>query len=197
MRAPQSVDGDARADATLSVGMTVGLGALGMTFAAVLLAYVVVRVQSLSWPPPGESRPPPIWPWPLGATLAAISGSWAVESARRAGARAAGVSSQKVTHALTAAAVAGVSFIAIQITTWVGLARTGVRPDSGLVASVVYALMIFHALHALAGLVVLGPMLVRTARGRGLSPGSLTALSSFWHLVTIAWMMVFLGVFVA
>ena len=197
MRASQSVDGDARTDATLSVGMTVGLSALGMTFAAVLLAYAVLRVQAASWPPPGEARPPPIWPWPLAATLTAISGSWAVESARRAGARAAGVPSRKVTHALTAAAVAGVSFIAIQVTAWVELARAGVRPDSGLVASVVYALMIFHALHALAALVVLGPMLVRTARGRGLRPGSLTALSSFWHLVTTAWMIVFLGVFVA
>ena len=64
--------------ATLSVGVAVALGAVFMAFAAVLLAYAIIRVQAPAWPPPGEAPPPPFWPWPALATAAALVGSAAM-----------------------------------------------------------------------------------------------------------------------
>lgn len=189
-----STEPDADARATVSVGMAVALGALTMTFAAVLLAYAIVRTQSSSWPPPGESRPPSIWPWPIAATLAALAGSVALSFARRSS--AAGLQpSVRVTRALACATAAGIAFMGIQTTAWIWLTRAGVHPASGIVASVVYALTLFHALHALAAIVALMPLLIRAARGRPVRGSALAAVSSFWHLVTVAWIVVFLAVF--
>lgn len=197
-----------RADATVSVGMAIALAALAMTFAAVLLAYAIVRVQAPAWPPPGESGPPPAWPWPAAATVVALAGSAAMVRARRA--RAALLASQNsettTDHApearrlarwLGATVVAGIAFVAIQASGWAWLARTGFRPDSGLVASVVYALTLFHAVHALAAVVVAAPQLARAVRHQPVRPAALAAVASFWHLVTAVWLVVFVAVFVA
>jgi heme/copper-type cytochrome/quinol oxidase subunit 3 len=101
-----------------------------------------------------------------------------------------------VTRALMCATAAGIAFIGIQATAWIWLTRAGVHPASGIVASVVYALTVFHSLHALAAIVAVMPLLIRAARRRPIPGSSLAAVSSFWHLVTVAWMVVFLAVFV-
>ncbi len=188
--------------ATVSVGMAVTLGALTMTFAAVLLAYAIVRAQAPAWPPPGERGPPSAWPWPIAATVVVLAGSVAMfmaERQRRPQRTLAGTvgPSARLTRALIGAAAAGGTFIVIQTTAWIWLTRAGFRPDSGIVASVIYALTMFHALHALAALVALTPLLIRAARRRPIPRSALTAVSSFWHLVTIVWIVVFLAVFVA
>jgi heme/copper-type cytochrome/quinol oxidase subunit 3 len=199
--------------ATASVGMAIALGALTMTFATVLLAYAIVRAQAVRWPPPGEAPVAPAWPWPLAATAAALAGSTAMSIASRTIRRskrqaadqahpttsiaATATTIRQLKPALRAAAAAGVIFIAIQISGWVSLNASGIRPSDGIVASVVYALTIFHALHALAALLVLLPVLWRVSRGSPGRASALAAVSSFWHFVTIAWLVVFLAVFVA
>ena len=195
--------------ATVSIGMAVALGALTMTFAALLLAYAIVRVQAATWPPPGEAPVPRSWVWLLSATFAALAGSAAIHVARRNMGRAAatvvvgvgvgvGIGMRgRVQRALVAAAGAGTTFIAIQVCGWRWLLSSGIRPSSGMVASVVYALTLFHALHALAALVVLLPILLRAVRGGAVGASALAALSSFWHLVTVLWIVVCLAVFVA
>jgi cytochrome c oxidase subunit 3 len=165
--------------------MAIALGALTMTFAALLLAYAIVRAQASTWPPPGEPALPRAWSWPIAATLAALLGSGAMRVARRhagATAMAAGAGHpRRLLWALIVAAGAGAAFIGIQLTGWRWLAAAGVRPSSGMVASVVYALTLFHALHALAALLALVPTLVRALRGRLVSAAALASLSSFWQ----------------
>lgn len=196
------------ADATLSVGMAVALAALAMTFAAVLLAYAIVRVQAPSWPPAGEAGPPRPWPWPVVATLAAVAGSAMMARSQRVRARLPASAdleptaddtrnARSLTRWLGATVAAGLAFVAIQASGWGWLTRTGFRPDSGLVASVVYALTVFHALHALAAVIVTAPLLARAVRHQGLRPSALAAVASFWHLVTAVWLVVFVAVFVA
>jgi heme/copper-type cytochrome/quinol oxidase subunit 3 len=199
------------AAATVSVGMAIALGAVAMSFAGVLLSYAIVRAQAPLWPPPGESAPPPVWPWPAMATLAALAGSAGLRWARRAvvdasanlshigtaSVDAAALHQRRLGHALVATALAGVLFIGVQTVAWLRLGASGIRPSSGIVASVVYALTLFHALHALVALIVLLPVLLRALRGRVISGSSLAAVSAFWHLVTVAWVVVFLAVFVA
>ena len=197
---PQSQAAGARAaeaQVTVSVGMAVALAAVLMTFAAMLLAYAILRVQAPSWPPAGEQRPPSVWPWPTVATLLALLGSAAMLDAERSMSRSEGTPPRAVRLSLLCAAGAGLAFVTVQIAAWSWLVRVGVRPDSGLVASVVYGLTVFHGVHALAAVLVLLPLLVRSWRRRSVTLSSLRAVSSFWHLVTVLWVVVFLAVFVA
>jgi len=175
--------------ATITVGMAVTLAALTMTFAALLLAYAIVRLQAPAWPPPGEAPLPPLWAWRWGATAAALAGSVALGRATR--------SAAELPRALVAAAVAGMMFLGLQVGCLRELARAGVLPSSGLVASVIYALTLFHGLHALVALFVLAPSLYAALRGRAVDAGRLGALASFWHLVTAVWVVILVAVFVA
>jgi heme/copper-type cytochrome/quinol oxidase subunit 3 len=188
-------DGERGARATVTVGMTVALAAIAMTFAALLLAYGIVRAQSAAWPPPGEVPLPALWGLRLGATAAALLGSAAIHAAARAIVRGRGeVERRAVRPALVAATASGLAFLALQLASLRALRAAGVGPGSGLAASVVYALTGFHGLHALvAVLLALGLLLARRPPRRG----RLSAIAWFWHLVTAVWIVVFVAVFVA
>ena len=183
--------GSAAAMATASVGMIVALTAVGMTFAALLLAYGVVRAQAPAWPPPGEAPLPPLWGWRIAATVASLGGSVAMARAVRC---ARGGERREAGRALVAAATAGAVFLAAQAAAFATLRREGIAAGSGLAASVVYALLLFHGLHALAALVLLAPL--GSARRGVLTPARLASTAAFWHLVTGVWIVVFVGVFV-
>lgn len=192
-REPLPAAGPGVRQATVSVGMAVALGAITMTFAALFLAYAIVRVQAPAWPPPGELTLPRGWwtaIWLASATLAALTGSAALRVASRA-------SAERAPLLLAITAAAGVIFIATQLTAWTRLASDGFRPSSGLVASVVYALTLFHAVHAAVALALLVPLLGRAIRGLPRRASTFAAVSSFWHLVTVVWLAVAVAVFVA
>jgi heme/copper-type cytochrome/quinol oxidase subunit 3 len=187
---------DPERGATTSIGMIVALSALGMTFAALLLAYAIVRTQSPAWPPPGEAPLPPLWGWRVLATVTSLAGSVAMAAtARRAR------TGRDARGPLAAAAGSGLAFLAAQAAALVALGRAGAGPGAGLAASVVYALCSFHALHVVAALLALTAVLgaVRAGAGGALPPARLArvdAVAAFWHLVTAVWCVVFLGVFV-
>lgn len=184
------------ARATVSVGMAVALSAIAMTFATLLLAYGIVRVQAPAWPIPGEQAPPPLWVYRLGATAAALLGSWAIWRAVRTRDGTPG-GGRNALRSLIVATASGGAFLGLQLASLVALRAAGVGPGSGLAASVVYALTIFHGLHAFVALLALLPALLEAARPRRARPIRLQALASFWHLVTAVWLVVFLAVFVA
>ena len=183
--------GDREARATVTVGMTVALAAIAMTFAALLLAYGIVRAQAPAWPPAGEAPLPPLWALRLAATAAALAGSWAMRGAARVSAVRA--DEPAVSRALAVATAAGVAFLGLQIMSWRALGAAGLHPGSGLAASVVYALTAFHGLHALVAVLLAAGLLV----GRQPRPRWVLAVASFWHLVTVVWLVVFVAVFVA
>jgi heme/copper-type cytochrome/quinol oxidase subunit 3 len=181
--------------ATVSVGMAIALGAIAMTFAALLLAYAIVRVQSPVWPPAHELSLVRgwTWTWLATATLAAVVGSAALYLARRR----AQEKDAPSTSLLAITAAAGLAFVAVQLSAWSRLLAEGFRPSSGLLASVVYALTLFHAVHAFVGVILLLPLIIRRARLQPIRLATLNAVSSFWHLVTLAWLVVAITVFVA
>jgi heme/copper-type cytochrome/quinol oxidase subunit 3 len=131
-----------------------------------------------------------------------VAASAAVARARAAGARG---DRRGVRRGLSATLGAGALFLAVQVTTWSRLSAAGVGPSAGIVASVVYALTLFHAAHVLAALSATVPALVRaTARlpdgargGAASAPARAVsrALASLWHFVTAAWLVVFVTVF--
>jgi heme/copper-type cytochrome/quinol oxidase subunit 3 len=182
----------AAAMATASVGMIVALTAVGMTFAALLLAYGIVRAQAPAWPPPGEAPLPPLWGWRITATVASLAGS----AAMARGARSARAGERReVGRALGVAAAAGALFLASQAAAFAALGRAGIAAGSGLAASVVYALGLFHGLHALVALALLVPL--REGRRPGMvAPARLASVAAFWHLVTAVWIAMLVGVFV-
>ncbi len=186
----------AASQATVSVGMAIALGAVAMCFAALLLGYAILRAQAPSWPPPGEAPVPRSWSWLLGATAAALAGSAAMRAAVRVVDRETTTAALRLKFLLIVAAVAGTTFIGVQILGWASLSASGIRPNAGIVASVVYALTLFHAVHALAALVALIPALVRALRGGRVRTTALAAIASFWHLVTIVWLVVLVAVFI-
>lgn len=187
--------GAAAAMATASVGMIVALTAVGMTFAALLLAYGIVRAQASAWPPPGEAPVPPLWGWRIVATVASLGGSVAMARAVRS---ARGDERQAAGRALGVAAAAGAVFLAAQAAAFAALGRAGIAPGSGLAASVVYALGLFHGLHALAALAALALFAPMGGGPRRwvIAPARLASVAAFWHLVTAVWIAVFVGVFV-
>ena len=77
--------------------------------------------------------------------------------------------------ALTATAVLGAIFLALQALVWVGLWRQGLVPSGGPYPSVFYAFTAFHALHVLVGLGALAWLALR-ARARDLVPDGRAAL---------------------
>lgn len=178
-------------EATVAVGLVVAFAALVMTFGALLLAYGLVRVQAGRWPPEGETRLLGlIWPRVLAATVAAAVASGAVHSAVHSAHR------NSRGRALLVATAAAWGFVVVQVWTARHLLALGARPSSGMVASVLFALGAFHALHALAAALLVSRLAVRAARGRVVRPATVRAAAAFVHLVTGLWLVIGLAVFV-
>jgi cytochrome c oxidase subunit 3 len=171
-----------RADGNLRLGMTVFLGTWVMLFAALFLAYAVVRIQAAAWPPPSLPRLPRALPGV--ATLILIASSLALRT-RLA-----------LPRRLAVAIALGVLFVALQASVWRMALTAGLTPGSGTYASVFFALTIFHALHVACGLVLLMATAVRAGTGRlGPQSGALWLATTFWDFVTVVWAVIYGAVF--
>jgi cytochrome c oxidase subunit 3 len=187
-----------------TLGMAIFLFSWGITFVALLFAFFWVRARSeANWPGPGL----PILPktLPTVNTAVALLSSVAchavlvsVRNARRGAQRIAVVATLGL----------GLTFLALQTVSWVSLWHAGLhlyRPlehdpwDTRVVyAGVFYALTWFHAAHVVCGLGILGWMTPGVLRGR-YSPRELQPVrlaTWFWHFVTVAWVGVFLSLYV-
>jgi cytochrome c oxidase subunit III len=147
------------------VGLTIFLGATAMLFAAMLLAYAIIRAQAPAWPPAGTPA------FPRGAaaanTLALIAASLAL---RRRHARAAfGL---------------GAAFLALQAALWRHLVTVHLGPSAGALGEVFFALSALHALHVLGGLVALA---VTPARKPNLQV-------IYWDFVLVVWVVLYIAV---
>ena len=69
--------------------------------------------------------------------------------------------------------------------------------DSGVYGSIFYGLTVFHALHVLAGLVVLAVLVPGARKGRcARGAQSRVRLSAmFWHFVDAVWVVMFVAVY--
>jgi cytochrome c oxidase subunit 3 len=157
---------DSDAELTRSVGLLVFLGATTMLFAALLLAYAILRAQAPAWPPPGAP------PFPRAAaglnTLLLIAAGVVLRRWR------------------AAAAALSLGFLAGQVVLWRHLVTIGLGPAGGhaaLLGQVFLALSALHALHVAGGLVALA-----LARRR------LRALSMYWDFVLGLWVVLYVAV---
>jgi len=147
------------------IGLVVFLGATAMLFAALLLAYAIVRSQAPTWPPTGAPA------FPRGAaaanTLALVAASLAL---RRGSARG--------------ALAFGAAFLAAQALLWRRLVAIHLGPSAGALGEVFFALSALHAVHVLGGLVALA---VTSAR-------RLRLMTIYWDFVLVVWLVVYVAV---
>ena len=166
--------------------MTILLGAWVMLFAALFLAYGVVRVQANEWPPFGAPR------LPLRRARAQHAAAARVErgAAPGPGARAARRRRERCCRRRSSATLLGAGFLGAQIAIWRSMLARGLFPSSGVYGSVFYALTGFHALHVLGGVVALALLAIQAARARRASRAPLRALrltALYWDFVAIVW----------
>ena len=154
-----------RREIDAQVGLVIFLGATAMLFAALLLAYAIVRSEAPSWPPAGAP------PFPRGAaaanTLALVAASLAL---RRGAPRA--------------ALAFGAAFLTAQALLWRHLVAIHLGPAAGALGEVFFALSALHALHVLGGLVALALTGARRMR----------LLALYWDFVLAVWVVVYVAV---
>jgi cytochrome c oxidase subunit 3 len=159
-------------DIDASVGMLIFLATVTMLFAALLLAYGVLRAQAPAWPPAGAP------PFPRaaagGSSLVLLAAGLALRRARRSGSPA----------WLRAAGALGVAFLALQVAVWRHLVAGQLGPGHGPLADVFFALSGLHALHVAGGLVAIAA----TGRRR------LAQLVTYWDFVAVLWLIIYVAV---
>lgn len=158
-----------RREIDAAVGLLIFLGATAMLFAALLLAYAILRAEAPSWPPAGTP------PFPRGAatvnTAVLLAASLALRYARLPGRRA-------------LALALGTLFLVLQTLLWRHLVAIHLGPSAGPLGDVFFALSAFHALHVLGGLVALAVARARPQR----------VLTIYWDFVLVVWLIIYLAV---
>jgi cytochrome c oxidase subunit 3 len=184
----------AKQDFTQSLGMIVALGSWAMMFGALFFVYAAIRSSTRVWPPPGL----PVLPLllPLVNTLVLAASSVTLLLGTRALARG---ERKALPGYVLASIVFGTTFLALQFKVWQDLWRAGLVPESGAYASVFYGLTVLHAVHVLAGLVVLSVVFVRALRGTYTEHNvvRVRVAGMFWHFVDVVWLLMFVAIYLA
>lgn len=159
-----------------------------MVIGGLVAAYLNVRGLALRWPPKGVDLDNY-----LGTTLtitvalSAITAEWAVYALRR-GNRRQSLSALALTLALGAAFLNLLWYIGTQL---------GFGPADGSYALLVYALLIAVGIIAALGVAFLLVALARTL-GDQVTPGDpavTRAAAWHWHVVSVAWLLVFMALY--
>ena len=177
---------------TAYIGMVIFLGSWAVVFAGLFFAFGMHRVTAAQWPPANLASVP--FGLPVASTTLIVLSSLALMRYER-------LVSSGVLHAprawLFRAIALGLTFFAVQAVMWFGVHAAGLAPRSGHFVGHLYLLTGFHALHVLVGLALMARLVPIT--GAGPSPrltlnARLTAM--FWHFVGVAWVLIFLLLFV-
>ena len=173
------------------LGMWLFLVADAMSFAALLLAYGTLRIESSRWPAPGSRLG---IPFTAGMTFLLICSSvtmvLAVAAAQARQKRA-------LVGWLAATMLGGILFLAGQAHEWLMLVRDkGMRLGADQMSSTFFVCTGFHGAHVLAGVVLLAIVAGRAARGRYATvPDGVEVAGLFWHFVDLVWILVFTFVY--
>jgi cytochrome c oxidase subunit 3 len=172
--------------------MVVALASWTMLFAALFFSYAVLRLRAQAWPPEGEAPLPVLLP-AINTGLLLLSSFLLARGVRPEAAWLHGA----LKRALWTTIALGTVFLGLQLAVWVPLWNGGFTIRSGTYGSIFYGLTVFHALHALAGLIALACLLPGAHAGRfnsGRQP-AVRATAMFWHFVDIVWLLMFVAVY--
>jgi heme/copper-type cytochrome/quinol oxidase subunit 3 len=173
----------------MPTGMILFLISEAFLFGALFWAYYYLRHYAVMWPPPGVELDRTL---AIANTVILLSSSvtmWLAGRAIRKDSR------RGLARGIAATALLGAAFIGITIREWL---HEGFQPWSHAYGSIFFTLTGFHALHVLAGVLLLTGLLIRALRGRyasrsfvGIEVGSL-----YWHFVDFIWLFVFGTIFI-
>ena len=165
------------------------LALIGMTtlFGAFLIAYLLLRRNAPSWPPPGAPVPPQgLW---ISTVVIAASSATFVRAARVGRAEAAA----ELARWLHATLALGVVFLLVQAILWRDVFAQGRSTASDAYGTIFYSLTGLHAAHVIGGLV----FLARTARRARKAPNAprtrlaLALCATYWHYMGGIWIVLF------
>jgi heme/copper-type cytochrome/quinol oxidase subunit 3 len=169
--------------------LLVVVAAESVFFGTLIVSYLYLRVGQTNWP----FSHPTFWQLAvpsLNTLVLLLSGvtAWASERAIRAGA------DRRFRSGLVLTIALGLVFVGGQV---LEFARTGMRPGDQAFGGVFFALMGFHALHLIAGVVVLVICFVRAGLG-DFTPArheAITLGAWFWYFVVAVWLVLFTALF--
>jgi heme/copper-type cytochrome/quinol oxidase subunit 3 len=175
------------------VGMIIFLGSWAIMFAALFFTFGMIRVRASVWPPPGIDPLPLTLPGINTALI--IASSFILHYAGKAFVRGQIHLFRKL---LWATILTGATFMALQMIVWLDLWQSGLQLSTGLYGAFFYLLTVFHGLHVLVGLGLLGWLVpqVLQAAGTPKRGGRIRLASLFWHFVDVVWVMIFVLVYV-
>lgn len=159
-----------------------------MFFAALISAQMVVRAQTMVWPPPGQPRLP-VEQTALNTGFLVLSGValwYAGRAFQKDAARA--------KAPLFASLGFGALFVGLQGVEWVQLLGQGMRVSSSSHAGFFYLIVGIHALHAVGALIGLGWIAARLRRGAATLEQLRTA-QVFWAFVVGVWPFIYWQVY--
>ena len=193
MAASTGFDFGATTRPSAKLGMWLFLVADAMSFAALLLAYGVLRLESRSWPAPGSRLG---IPFTAGLTFLLICSSvtmvLAVAAAREKRKRA-------LVAWLLLTMLGGLLFLGGQAHEYTLLIRDrGMGLGVDQMSSTFFVCTGFHGAHVLAGVILLGVVAGRAARGRydgKARADGVEVAGLFWHFVDLVWILVFTFVY--
>ncbi len=179
-------DPTARFDAG-RLGMWLFLVVLAMTFASVILGYLVVRLNNGAEFIPTNAPPPPKLLLVSSAILllSSLTMQKALAAARVQSARQAGL--------LVLTTVLACAFLVSQAVAWRDLWLQNQTITDSLYAWTFYVLTGLHAAHVLGGLIPLGMCSWRAAH-RGYGPTDYRGVAycaMYWHFLTAVWLVMY------
>ena len=172
---------------TKKFAMWLFLASEALFFAALISAYVLLRLTSPSWPNLSEL---------LNVPLVAVNTSiLLISSVTMVYAFAAieDANQSRLRLFLIATAVLGTIFVSIQAFEWFELIAHGETITSGVFGSTFYVLTGFHGLHVIIGILFLLLTIYRAYRGNYSQEkhGGVELMGLYWHFVDIVWIFLF------
>ena len=173
------------------LGVLIFIGAEIMMFAGFISAFAIVKAGAMGvWPPPDQPRLP-IEETAFNTAALLMSGVFAFLAAR-AFAR----EPSRARTPLLLAIGLGAFFVVFQGYEWSRLLADGLTLTSSTHGSFFYLIVGAHALHAVAGLLVLAAAGLALNQGR-LHAESFAAARIFWYFVVVLWPVLYAQVYLA
>lgn len=172
---------------TSKFAMWLFLASEALFFAALISAYVLLRLVSPAWPNVSE-----LLNVPLVAVNTAILITSSVTMVYAFDAIEKG-NQYRLQLFLIATAVLGAIFVSIQAFEWSELISHGATATNSVFGSTFYVLTGFHGLHVLVGILFLILTAYRTFRGRYTQAqhDGVELMGLYWHFVDIVWIFLF------
>lgn len=174
--------------APLVLGMVLFIASETMFFGALFGAYFTLRSEAAAWPPAGVRLDLAEMALATAILLASSVPAHLAAEALRAGHPGAAVRRLGLTAAM------GLAFLGLKLHDWL---TAGFTVASHPYGTIFFTLTGFHALHMVAGIILLLGLAAKVAggayrtQGRGPGTGGPDAVIYYWHFVDAVWIAVF------